>query len=161
MGEVVIRQAVPGDYDRIVGVVDDWWGRPMTGGLSRLFLDHFFASSLVAESENRLAGFLVGILSPSQLSVAYIHYVAVDPEFRSSGLGRELYTRFFDLARSDGRTVAQAITSPMNHRSIAFHSAMGFTVSEPFHDHDGPWHHARPLQSGALTCSDFVDDHRH
>ncbi|GIH23760.1 N-acetyltransferase [Acrocarpospora phusangensis] len=133
-----MRQAVPEDYDRIVRVVDDWWGRPMRAGLSRLFLDHFFKSSLVAEVDDRLVGFLVGILSPSQPSLAYIHYVAVDPDFRVKGLARELYTRFFDLARADGRTDVGAITSPINQRSIAFHTSMGFSVSEPVPDHDGP-----------------------
>ncbi|GAA1024424.1 N-acetyltransferase [Acrocarpospora pleiomorpha] len=138
MYDVGVRQAVPADYDRIVTVVDDWWGRPMTAGLSRLFLDHFFRSSLVAEVNDRLVGFLVGFLSPSQPTVAYIHYVAVDPDFRAKGLARELYTRFFDLARADARTVVQAITSPQNHRSIAFHTSMGFTVSAPYENHDGP-----------------------
>jgi hypothetical protein len=34
------RSATPGDFDAIVGVVDDWWGRPMVEKLPRLFLDH-------------------------------------------------------------------------------------------------------------------------
>jgi len=25
------RTATPGDYDRIAAVVDDWWGRPVSG----------------------------------------------------------------------------------------------------------------------------------
>ncbi len=36
-----LRTATPADYDRIIGVVDDWWGRPIAGSLPRLFLDHF------------------------------------------------------------------------------------------------------------------------
>ena len=37
-----------------------------------------------------------------------------------------------------GRTVVKAITSPQNGPSIAFHRAMGFTVSDPIKDYDGP-----------------------
>ena len=46
--------------------------------------------------------------------------------------------RFYGTARSDGRTVVRAITSPVNTGSIAFHRAMGFTVRGPLPDYDGP-----------------------
>jgi hypothetical protein len=32
----------------------------------------------------------------------------------------------------------QAITSPRNHGSIAFHTAMGSTVTRPVPDYNGP-----------------------
>lgn len=54
-----VRVASPEDYDRIVSVVDKWWGRPVSTGLPRLFLDHFWASSRVADDAEGLAGFLV------------------------------------------------------------------------------------------------------
>ncbi|GLY67949.1 hypothetical protein Atai01_45680 [Amycolatopsis taiwanensis] len=44
-----LRPATPDDYDRIVGVVDEWAGLPIRSGLPRLFLDHFHRTSLVAE----------------------------------------------------------------------------------------------------------------
>jgi L-amino acid N-acyltransferase YncA len=43
-----------------------------------------------------------------------------------------------ERARHDGRTAVEAITSPQNATSIAFHRAMGFTVSDPVKDYDGP-----------------------
>ncbi|MBC6458823.1 GNAT family N-acetyltransferase [Actinomadura sp. HBU206391] len=135
---VRLRQARPADYDRIAPVVDDWWGRPINAALPRLFLDHFFRTSLVAEQGDELAGFLVGILSPSSDTGAYIHFVGIAPRFRGGGLARRLYTRFFELARADGRSVVRAITSPSNHGSVAFHEAMGFTVTGPIAGYDGP-----------------------
>jgi hypothetical protein len=42
------------------------------------------------------------------------------------------------MAAADGRTVVRAVTSPVNARSIAFHTALGFTVSEPTPGYDGP-----------------------
>lgn len=130
-----VRQARPEDHDRIHPVLDDWWGRPVASILQPLFLEHFYTTSYVAESDGALAGFLVGFLSPSRPEVAYIHFVGVHPAHRKSGLARDLYGRFFDLARRDGRTEVWAVTSPVNERSIAFHRAMGFTVSGPEHDH--------------------------
>jgi ribosomal protein S18 acetylase RimI-like enzyme len=133
-----LRSAEAADYDRIVTVMDTWWGRPVHAALPRLFLDHFHRTSIVAEHGDDLAGFLVGLLSPSIREAAYIHFVGIDPSFRGNGLARQLYRRFFNLARAENRSIVQAITSPRNHGSIAFHTAMGFTVTGPVPDYNGP-----------------------
>ncbi|GEB53020.1 MULTISPECIES: GNAT family N-acetyltransferase [Streptomyces] len=134
-----VRTARPEDYDSVIAVVDDWWGRTASRDLTRVFVDHFFATSLIAERpDGSLGGFLIGFLSPSQPEYAYVHFAGVAPGLRRTGLGRELYERFFARAREDGRTVVKAITSPVNSRSIAFHTALGFAASEPVPDYDGP-----------------------
>ncbi|MGW1002681.1 N-acetyltransferase family protein [Streptomyces sp. NPDC002520] len=135
---VRVRPAEPGDYDRIVAVVDEWWGRPISSVLPRLFLDHFHRTSLIAEDDTGLAGFLVGLMSPSQPDAAYIHFVGVAPRLRGGGLARRLYECFFERAATEGRTRVTAITSPQNGRSVAFHAAMGFTVTGPVTGYDGP-----------------------
>jgi ribosomal protein S18 acetylase RimI-like enzyme len=135
---IQLRPAEAADYDRIVTVMDDWWGRPVHASLPRLFLDHFHRTSIVAEDGAELAGFLVGFLSPSALDAAYIHFVGVDPRYRGSGLARQLYGQFFDLAQADNRPIVRAITSPRNHGSISFHTAMGFTVTGPISNYNGP-----------------------
>lgn len=84
------------------------------------------------------AAFLVGILSPSNPEDAYIHFAGVAPQARKTGLARALYERFFDLARADGRLVVRAVTSPANSGSVAFHGALGFSVTGPVTDYDGP-----------------------
>lgn len=127
----LLRQAVPGDYESIMTVADDWWGRPVAHLLPRLFLDHFHRTSLVAETDRQLAGFLIGFLSPSLPDEAYIHFVGISPEHRHRGLARACYERFFDLARSDARCWVRAVTSPVNDASIAFHRRLGFTVTHP------------------------------
>lgn len=139
-GDHVLRPARPADYDAIAAVVDDWWGRPVRASLPRLFLDHFHATSLIAErpGSGDLAGFLIGFPSPSLPDEAYIHFVGVHPAARGSGLARTLYESFFALARDHGRRVVRAITAPVNTASIAFHRKMGFTVSGPVPDYNGP-----------------------
>jgi GNAT superfamily N-acetyltransferase len=133
-----IRAARPEDYDKIIAVVDDWWGRPIAGALPRLFFDHFHRTSLLASLDDAVIGFLVGILSPSTPEDAYIHFVGVAPTARGTGLGRVLYERFFELARADGRTRVGAITAPVNAGSVAFHQRMGFAVRGPVAGYDGP-----------------------
>jgi ribosomal protein S18 acetylase RimI-like enzyme len=135
---VEIRTADASDYERIVAVVDEWWGgRKMRPMLPRLFLDHFAETSLVIEDDGRLEAFLVGFLSPARHDEAYIHFVGVRPGCRRSGLARALYERFFELARADGRTLVRCVTSPVNEGSVAFHRKLGFE-DDVVADYDGP-----------------------
>jgi predicted GNAT superfamily acetyltransferase len=137
-GEISLRTARPADYDRIIRVVDEWWGRPIHGALPRLFLDHFHDTSFIAERSGELAGFIVGFCSPAQRDCAYIQFVGVAPGDRRSGLARLLYQTFFEMATENGRHAIRAVTAPVNATSIAFHAALGFTVTGPVDDYDGP-----------------------
>jgi ribosomal protein S18 acetylase RimI-like enzyme len=132
------RPARPEDYDAIAAVVDQWWGRPVLAALPRLFLDHFHGSSLVVDGPDGPVAFLIGILSPAQPRRAYIHFAGVAPHARQAGLGRRLYEEFFARARADGRRVVSAVTAPANAGSIAFHRSMGFAVTGPVPDYNGP-----------------------
>ena len=129
---VRFRRPTEADYSTIVRVIDDWWeGRKMDILLPRLWLQHFTGTSWLAETDDgRLAGFLVGFLSPDQADVAYCRLIATNPNLRKRGLGRALYERFFDDARAGGRRRVRAITWPGNRASVAFHRAIGFEVEE-------------------------------
>jgi GNAT superfamily N-acetyltransferase len=135
-----IRTAVPADYDAIAPVVDQWWGRPILDSLPRLFLDLFYRTSLVIDGAGGPDAFLIGIFSPSDAERAYIHFVGVAPNARRRGYGRLLYEEFFRLAKADGRSRVSAITAPVNLRSAEFHRTLGFMVSGPVRDHNGPGH---------------------
>ena len=137
--DLELSVARPADYDEIIEVVDDWWGRPMAISLPRLFLNHFHRTSLIArDAAGGLAGFLIGMLSPSQPGRAHILFVGVAPAARGSGLGRRLYQEFFAIASEGGSSEVSAITSPVNVGSIAFHKSMGFSVTGPVADYNGP-----------------------
>jgi ribosomal protein S18 acetylase RimI-like enzyme len=136
---VRIRHAEPSDYGRVIGVVNTWWGgRQMAPMLPKLFFVHFEGTSFVAEDdEGELVGFLVGFLSQTHDQEAYVHFVGVDPRRRGSGLGRELYERFFDAVRAEGRSVVRCVTSPVNADSVAFHESIGFRVERVDENYDG------------------------
>jgi len=135
-----IRHAQPADYGRVIGRVNAWWGgRDMAPMLPKLFFVHFEGTSFVVDDdEGQLAGFLIGFLSQADDEEAYIHFVGVSPERRGEGLGRRLYERFFEEARSHGRKRVRCVTSPVNERSVAFHEALGFAVEKVVEDYDGP-----------------------
>ncbi|MFF2554208.1 GNAT family N-acetyltransferase [Nocardia sp. NPDC058058] len=136
-----IRQAATDDYDAIIAVVDLWWGRPVAASLPRLFLEHFARTSLIAEQDGELAGFLIGFPSPDNPIEAYIHFAGIHPDHRGTGLARQLYDRFVTTAKAAGRQSIRAITSPNNDASIAFHKAMGFDVAGPIMNYNGPGKH--------------------
>jgi ribosomal protein S18 acetylase RimI-like enzyme len=135
---VGVRVARPEDYDGIVAVVDEWWGRSVSPSLPRVFLDHFWPTSRIVEDEHGLAAFLIALISPSQPRLAYVHFVGVRPDHRRGGLARGLYEDFARYAQEQGCTELQAITAPGNTGSIRFHQSLGFNVSGPVTDYNGP-----------------------
>ncbi len=121
------RPLRPDDYERVIAVVDDWWGgRPVRAMLPRLFFDHFAATSLVAEEGDDLLGILIGFLSPGRPTEAYVHFTGVSPAARGRGIGRLLYVQFFGLAAAAGGREVRCVTSPLNSASVAFHRRLGF-----------------------------------
>jgi ribosomal protein S18 acetylase RimI-like enzyme len=137
---VNVRHAEPADYGRVIGRVNAWWGgRDMAPMLPRLFFVHFEGTSYVVDDgDGQLAAFLIGFLSQTDAEEAYIHFVGVAPERRGSGLGRDLYERFFAVVHAEGRTVIRCVTSPLNDDSVAFHRALGFETERVARDYDGP-----------------------
>lgn len=135
---IELRPIASGDYEYFISRLDSWWGRDgMTLMLPRLFFTHFSATSVVAcdpapgqrEPAERTA-FLAGFVSQTDPHVAYIHFVGVDPQRRSQGVGRTLYEWFFVTAAALGCTRVTCVTGPGNTRSRAFHAAMGFNERE-------------------------------
>ena len=124
-----MRRVEEADYPAIILKIDEWWGgRTMTALLPRLFFQHFNDSSWVMEDDGEIVGFVVGFLSQTQDDTGYIHFVGVHPAYRSKGLGRQLYEQFFQAMRENGRHIVEAITSPINRGSVAFHTHLGFTI---------------------------------
>ena len=135
-----IRHANPADYGRVIQHVNAWWGgRDMAPMLPKLFFLHFEGTSFVAEDdEGKLAAFLIGFLSQTDPDEAYIHFVGVAPAQRGSGIGRELYERFFAVVAGEGRTRVRCVASPANEGSVAFHESLGFVAERVAADYDGP-----------------------
>ena len=102
---VDLREPAPGDYEYLIGRVDDWWGgRSMAPMLPRLFFDHFPATTRIAcdGTDGSVLGFVCGFVSQADPHVAYIHFVGVDPVASGRDVGRTLY-RWFADAGTDAR----------------------------------------------------------
>lgn len=146
-----VRHTRETDHPVIVDAIGRWWDTPnraMLGLLMpRLFLQFFTRTSWIVESESgEIGAFLIAFRSQDDPSIAYIHFVGVDPELRRAGIARGLYERVFETMRGLGCTEIRAITGPFNKRSQAFHAALGFTPHGDrdidgvlaYPDYDGP-----------------------
>lgn len=133
LGELTLRRPVEADHKQIVDVVNDWWAGQGGRGLlpRRLWFQHFTGRSWIAETaDGRLAGFLIGFISPDHPDVAYIHMVSTDPNLRRRGVARALYERFIADVQAAGVRQVRAVTWPGNRISIAFHTALEFTPDD-------------------------------
>lgn len=146
------RNVVATDYDRVISVLNDWWGgRRLTDLLPRLFFEHFQTTSFIVEDKGSLAAFLIGFVSQTHPDEAYIHFVGVNPELRKRGLAKGLYEKFFVTVRNMRCDTVRCITSPVNEGSIAFHKRMGFSISVAT-DYAGPG------QDRILFCRDISSE---
>ncbi len=126
-----IRKLKAEDCQRILPVMNEWWGgREMTHLLPRFLFDNFCDTSYVIEKDGIIIGFLIGFLSQSNKEEAYIHLVGVNPNNRGEGVGSSLYNQFFTTVKGYSVEKVRCITSPVNKNSIAYHTHLGFNIVE-------------------------------
>lgn len=126
------RHPLETDHARLVTTVDDWYGgRRVHAAVGRFLIRHFASTSLLAETaDGRLAGYLIGLVSPDRPAEAFVHTAAVNPNLRRMGIGRELYRRFEVLAAARGAGELIVHVWPGDPIAVAFHRALGFLPDE-------------------------------
>jgi predicted GNAT superfamily acetyltransferase len=129
MSGVELRHVTIADLSAILGELGEFWGERDTAFLHQaLYVHEFGETSVLAEREGKIDGYLLGFVG--QHGLGYIHAVAVRGRARGDGLARAMYSRFEQLSRARGALGLKAITSPENADSRAFHEALGFSAEE-------------------------------
>lgn len=132
------RKITKSDFDRIVEVIDHWWGGPISTFAHPIFFYELGDMALVVESEDEMIGFLLGFIGNDATSrTGYVHLVGIHPEHRRKGVGRTLYSKFTEAAVAAGCTRLKAITTTGYEGSIRFHVAQGWEANE-IDDYAGP-----------------------
>ena len=126
------RNAEMSDYHPVLNAMLEWWdGRDLRNKVYWGLFRHFKQTSFIVEDEKGdLVAFLLGYLSQTFQNEAYINWIGVHPEHRNKGIARMLYERFFDVARSSGRSLVTCGTSKNNKTSMNWHKHIGFAVEE-------------------------------
>lgn len=79
---------------------------------------------LVAEVEGRVVGYVIGILERERLG--HIISIAVSPDFRGMGIGRELLEGIIVKLRNKGAESIRLEVRPSNKQAIALYRSVGF-----------------------------------
>lgn len=105
-----------------------WDGRDLRALHSAVWFRQFGDRALLAMDGPVIAGYLCGTVTANGLG--YVHLVAVRRGYRGRGIARDLWATFTAEARRAGALLLEAVTSPTNTGSIAFHIRLGMTAEE-------------------------------
>lgn len=75
---------------------------------------YFHETSIVAECEDRVIGFVSGFIQPTSLETLFVWQVAVDLDFRGLGLATKLIEQLLDHLRNQDVNYLEATVTPSN-----------------------------------------------
>jgi ribosomal protein S18 acetylase RimI-like enzyme len=131
----VLRFRHPVEHDHLatVRLLEAWWEpKQARATLQRHWFRHFAATCWLAETaDGRTAALVVGFVSQERPEAARLHLVAVDPNLRRAGVGRELVARFAASAQERGAQRLEAVVWAGDRSAIDFLRAVGFVPIEP------------------------------
>nr|WP_228817494.1 diaminobutyrate acetyltransferase [Nocardia transvalensis] len=89
-----------------------------------LWCRDFRGTSVVAEIDDRIAGFVTGYLRPEAPDVLFIWQVAVDHDFRGRGLGVAMLDDLVESVAAQGISTLETTVSPDNEASLAMFASL-------------------------------------
>ncbi|MGV9680310.1 diaminobutyrate acetyltransferase [Nocardia sp. NPDC003482] len=89
-----------------------------------LWCRDFRGTSVVAEIDGRIAGFITGYLRPQAPDVLFIWQVAVDHDFRGRGLSVTMLEHLVDSVAAQGISTLETTVSPDNEASLAMFASL-------------------------------------
>jgi L-2,4-diaminobutyric acid acetyltransferase len=96
-----------------------------------LLSTHFAPSSVVAEAEGRIVGFVAGYRPPSRPDAAFVWQVAVDPAARRRGLGKRMLRFFLDTPGNRTARYLEATVTPSNGPSRRLFESLARSLGVP------------------------------
>ncbi|WP_308166712.1 diaminobutyrate acetyltransferase [Nocardia albiluteola] len=112
-----------------------------------LWCRDFRSTSVVAEIDGAIVGFVTGYLRPEAPDVLFIWQVAVDHAFRGRGIGVKMLDRLVYDVAGHGISVLETTVSPDNEASLAMFASLARR------------HGAELTRETLFTPEDFPDGH--
>jgi L-2,4-diaminobutyric acid acetyltransferase len=137
-----------------------------------LWCRDFRSTSVIAEIDSEVAGFVTGYLRPQAPDTLFVWQVAVDERFRGRGLAGAMLDRLVGDVAGHGVSTLETTVSPDNEASLAMFAALARRHDTPlereqlFTPPDFPDGHQAEdlyriaLHSAAHTEERIIDDHR-
>lgn len=119
---------------RITGIArPEYWRKRLE--ISEAIRPHW--ASLVAELDNRFAGFLLGRAGELEFglpgTIAWIEMIGVDPVYRHRGIARELVEQFIASAEDHGIKTIFTLASNGQTEMQRFFTRLGFVQGKMLH----------------------------
>ena len=86
---------------------------------------HFGDSSVVAERDGALVGFVVAYRPPLQPETTFVWQVGVDPSFQGHGIGGQMLDEVASRADPEPAAYLEATVTPSNRTSLRLFRAFG------------------------------------
>ncbi|MET9027134.1 diaminobutyrate acetyltransferase [Nocardia sp. NPDC004168] len=84
----------------------------------------FAGTSVVAESDGRVVGYVIGFVRPQAPDTVFVWQIAVDRAQRGRGIGAELLHTLLNSVAAQGVSVLETTISPDNAGSIALFTSV-------------------------------------
>jgi L-2,4-diaminobutyric acid acetyltransferase len=101
-----------------------------------LVCSDFAATSVVAEDESGLAGYVAGYRPPADPACAFVWQVAVAERARGQGLGRRLLTATLGRPGNAGSRCLTATVTPDNEASLRLFRGLAGALGVPCEEHE-------------------------
>ena len=130
---LTIRDMVPSDLDQIVDIDIKVLGKPRPEYWEMkidLVQNRSQISSLVAELDGKVVGFIIGGASRWEYGVpeniGWIDTIGVDPEYQRKGIARILFSEMADNLKKVGVDTINTFVTKRDWRLLKFFSNIGF-----------------------------------
>ncbi|MFC4376372.1 diaminobutyrate acetyltransferase [Nocardia halotolerans] len=123
--EPILRHPRSGDGAQLWRIVRDSQVLDVNSSYAYLlWCRDFAATSLVAESDGQVVGFVIGYVRPEAPETLFVWQIAVDTEFRGRGMAAKILHGLLDSVADAGVTTLETTISPGNTASQALFSAV-------------------------------------
>lgn len=97
-----------------------------------LFSEFFNKTSIVACSEDKVVGFILGFINQADPTQGYVYSIGVASDYQRKGIGKLLLESFQESIHSYGANTVYLTTTPENTKALSFYEHMGFNKPEQF-----------------------------
>ncbi len=136
--QISIRNAIASDLDAVISL-DQWaphgekpayWSNVFDHYVRRDKTDRLF---LVAESGNRVVGFIIGEVRAWEFGsppCGWVFALAVSPEIRQSGIGQQLFEEISNRLKQAGVTTVRTMVDRDDKLTLSFFRGMGLCTGK-------------------------------
>jgi|688.fasta_scaffold166063_2 ribosomal-protein-alanine N-acetyltransferase len=124
MGDI-LRRASVSDLDQLMTIETESYSEPFSRDVFAEFLNDDSCICVIAERDQHIIGYALAAVN---LQLSQLLSIAVAPQFRSTGVARQLLAGVMDYCRSSGAENIRLEVRSANVAARRLYDAMGFSL---------------------------------